>query len=276
MKAVGISSTILGDFDKTSEDSVPHDRVRAPRESIPAHVERAARAARLGRPLRVFQPKHRNWALLAFMFLIGLLLACLVIGLWLIWEIIKTPNLSKSRAARRIYLYEHGFVLVERPEDPQVFPWDAIDTVFQKIVTTRYNGINAGTKYLYTITRRDGVTTKLTLFWDEGAQLGAHVNERVSAALLPGAMAAIERGRGIQFGDMTLTRRGIEGKHGSVTWAEVSGIRMMSGYVHVQVRGRRRPQSTAAAASLPNLPLFLTLTDRLRQAGRTGPVTGRR
>jgi len=224
----------------------------------------------------VYQPKHRNPVLLVFMFLIGLLLSWLVIGLWLIWEIFHTPNLSKSRAARRVYLYEHGFVLVEHPENPQVYPWDAIDTVFQKIVTTRYNGINAGTKYLYTITRHDGATTKLTVFWDGGAQLGAHINERVSAALLPGAVAAIERGQGIQFGDMTLTRGGIAGKHGPVTWAEVSGIRMMSGYVHVQVRGKRRPQSTSAAASLPNLPLFLALTDRLRQVGRPGPVTGRR
>jgi hypothetical protein len=243
---------------------------------MPAHVEQVARAAGLGRLLRVYQPKRRNWALLVFMFLVGLLLSWLLIGLWLLWEIFRSPNLSKSRAARRIYLCERGFVLVERPEDPQVYQWDAIDTVFQQIVNTRYSGVDAGTKYLYTVTRRDGAVAKLTLFWDGGAELGAHVNERVSAALLPGAVAAIRRGQGVQFGDMTLTMGGITGQRGSVAWADVSGIRMVSGYVQVKVHGKVRSLSSTPAANLPNLPLFLTLTNRLRQAGQTGPAAGRR
>lgn len=203
------------------------------------------------------------------MFLVGLLTSIVLIGLWAIWTILRTPNLSKSVAARRIYLYEQGFVLVERPEDPQVYRWDGIDAVFQKIVRTSYNGISTGTKYQYTIIRRDGATTKVTQFWDGGAQFGAHVNERVSAALLPGAVAAIERRQGIQFGDMTLTLDGVAGKRKSVTWAEVSGVGIANGFVRVKVLGKSMPLSTVAAADLPNLPLFMTLADRLLKAGQT-------
>lgn len=237
-------------------------------QAVPANVAQVAAAAELGQLLRVYQPKHRNWFLLGLMFLVGLLLSWLLIGLWLMWVIIRTPNLSKSLAARRVYLYEQGFVLVERPEDPQVYRWDGIDTVFQKIVSQRMYGIETAKKYLYTVTRRDGRTAKLTQFWVGIDQLGAHINQCVSGALLPGALTAIERGQGIQFGDMTLTAGGISGKRKSVTWSEVSGVRIAAGYVSVNVQGKFLSLSTTAAANLPNLPLFLALTDRLRRAGR--------
>ncbi len=67
---------------------------------------------------------------------------------------------------------------------------------------------------------------------------------------------------------MTLTAGGISGKRGSVSWSEVSGVRIAAGYVSVNVRGKFLSLSTTAAANLPNLPLFMTLTDRLRRAGR--------
>lgn len=236
---------------------------------MPSQVAQVAAAAGLGRLLRVYQPKHQNWFLLVFMFLVGLVTSFVLVGLWMIWMIFRTPNLSKSVAARRIYLYEQGFVLVERSEDPQVYRWDGIDTVFQKIVRQSYNGIQTGTKFLYTITRRDGATAKVTLFWDGGAQLGAHINERVSAALLPGAVAAIHRGQGIQFGDMTLTMDGIAGKRQSVSWSQVSGIQIVNGFVRVRVQSRTMSLSSTAAANLPNLPLFLALANRLHQVSQT-------
>jgi hypothetical protein len=120
----------------------------------------------------------------------------ILVGFWLLWMVSRTPNLSRAQAARRIYLYEHGFIIVDRPDDPQVYRWDEIDTVFQKIVNQRVNGINTGTSYLYTITRRDGRTVKLIGFWAGIAELGPCINQRVSAALLPGALAAIDRGQG--------------------------------------------------------------------------------
>ena len=109
----------------------------------------------------------------------------------------------------------------------------------------------------------------MTLFWDGGAQLGAHINERVSAALLPGAVAAIDRGQGIRFGDMTLTAGGIAGKRQSVTWTQVSGVQIVNGFVRVRVQSKTMSLSSTAAANLPNLPLFLTLANRLHQVSQT-------
>jgi hypothetical protein len=53
-----------------------------------------------------------------------------------------------------------------------------------------------------------------------------------------------------------------------VTWPEVRNVRVTNGYVSVDVAGKFFSLSTTAAAKLPNLPLFLELTERLRQGAR--------
>jgi hypothetical protein len=186
-----------------------------------------------------------------------------LVGFWMLWLMIRTPNLSRSQAVRRIYLYEHGFVSADRPDDPQVYRWDDIDTVYQKIVSRRSYGIETSKTYLYTITRRDGRTLKLTQFWADIVTLGPHINESVSMALLPVTLAAIDQGQGVQFGDMTLTADGIAGQRRTVSWAQVRKMRINNGYVSVDIEGRFLPLSTTAAAKLPNLPLFFALAERL-------------
>jgi hypothetical protein len=192
----------------------------------------------------------------------------ILVGFWLLWMIFRTPNLSRSQNARRVYLYEQGFVIADRPDDPQVYRWDAIDTVFQKIISQRTYGFETAKSYLYTVTRRDGRSVKLTQFWAGIAELGPHVNECVSEALLPGTLAALDRGQGVQFGDMTLNGAGIAGRRKSVTWPEVRQVRIDSGYVSVDVAGKFLALSTTAAANIPNLPLFFVVTERLRQNAR--------
>jgi hypothetical protein len=232
---------------------------------VPDKVAQLAASAGLGALQRVYLPKHRSWALLIVNVVIGLATVIILVGLWLLWIVLRTPNFSRSQAARRVYLYEHGIIVADRPDDPQVYRWDQIDTVFQKIVSTRTYGIETARRYEYTVTRRDGRTEKLTQFFDGIAELGPHINQCVSTALLPGTLAAIEQGQGVRFGDMTLNAGGIAGRRRSVSWSEVSQVQIYNGYVRVGVAGRFFSLSTTAAADIPNLPLFLGLTDRLRK-----------
>jgi hypothetical protein len=246
-----------------------HDSTLTPGQSVPANVAQIAAAAGLGAFRRAYLPQRRNWLVLIFGFIIGLATTIILVGFWLLWILIfRTPNLNPSQAARRIYLYEHGFIIADRPDDPQVYRWDSIDTVFQKIVSQRTYGVETAKNYLYTITRRDGGTVKLTQFWNGIAELGPHINESVSEALLPGALTALDRGQGVQFGDLTLSTTGIAGRRKSVTWPEVRQVRINNGYVSVDVAGKFFALSTTAAANLPNLPLFFGLTDHLRKNAR--------
>jgi len=236
----------------------------SPSQPLPTPVAQAAASAGLGALQREYQPKRMNWFLLAFLFLIGLLCTVIVFGFYILWQAFRTPNLSRSQAARRVYLFEQGFIVLDRPDAPQVFRFDGIDTVFQKIVSNRTYGIETARQYLYTITARDGRQVKLTQFWGGIAELGPYLNNRVSSALLPTTLGAIERGQAVQFGDITINASGISGRRKSVTWPEVRQVRIANGYVSVDIAGKFLSLSTTAAANLPNLPLFLELTDRLR------------
>src|SRR2546421_9264353 len=185
------------------------DSTLVPNQSLPANVAQLATAAQLGPFRRVYLPKRRNWFLLFFTFLIALLTTVILIGFWLLWMIFRTPNLSRSQAARRLYLFERGFIVVDRPDAPQVFRWDGIDTVFQKIVSQRTYGIETAKNYLYTITTRDGRTVKLTQFWDGIGELGPYVNHAVSSALLPGLLDPLQRKQSEAFRDMTINPAGV-------------------------------------------------------------------
>lgn len=230
-------------------------------QPVPGNVARAASDARLGALLRVCTPKRRNWFVIVLGFILGLVTIIGIVGFYILWSMFRTPNLSRSIAARRLYLYGYGFVLANRPDNLQVYRWDGVRTVFQNI----RGGRSVGGTYVYTITATDGRTVRLTQFWSEIAQLGEHINENVSLALLPATLTAIQRGQSAQFGDLMLSATGIAGQRKSVTWPEVSSVVIYNGYVRVDVRGKVFSLSTIAAAKVPNLPLFLELTERLRQ-----------
>ena len=233
-------------------------------ELVPPSVAQLAANSGLGEFQRIYVPKKHHPVAVILWLLIGLATTIILVGFALLWLLFRTPDLSRSQARRRIYRYDGGFITMDRPDDLQVYRWDGIDTVFQRIVIQRTYGIKVNTTYLYTITRRDGRTLKLTKFWAEIPEFGPYINERVSAALLPGVLAAIGRGQAIQFGDMTLNAGGISGRRKSVAWTQVSGVRIHAGYVSVDIEGKFFALSTTEAAKLPNLPLFFALTERLR------------
>jgi len=240
------------------------DSTLSPSQPLPAPVAQAAASAGLGAPQRVYVPKRVSWFQIVLLLFVGLLCTVILLGFYIIWLLFRTPNLSRSRAAQRVYLFERGFILAERPDAPQVFRFDAIDTVFQKIVSQRTYGIETSRHYLYTITARDGRQVKLTQFWAGIGELGPTLNNRVSSARLPASAGAIKRGQAVQFGDITMNASGISGRRKSVTWREVRQVRIANGYVSVDIAGKFLSLSTTAAANLPNLPLFLELADRLR------------
>src|SRR6266516_666776 len=132
-------------------DPVPQDSPLTPSQPVPANVAQVAVASGLGTFERVYVPKRRSWALIIVNLFLALLTLFVLVGFWLLWVLFRTPNMSRSQAARRVYLYERGFIVADRPEDPQVYRFEDIDTVFQKIVSQRTYGFETARSYLYTI-----------------------------------------------------------------------------------------------------------------------------
>src|SRR2546423_15660043 len=95
------------------------DSTLTPSQPMPPAVAQAAASAQLGALQRGYLPKRRNWALIVFNILIGLLMPGVLVWVWLLRVIVRTPKLPRSPAARRVYLFRQGFIAADRPGAPQ-------------------------------------------------------------------------------------------------------------------------------------------------------------
>lgn len=245
-----------------------NDAAAAYAQPVPDVVAAAATAQGLGGFREVYGTKKLNWAVIVINMITGIATCWLILGLWLLWSNFHTPNLSKRVAGRRVYVYDAGFVYGDGAGGFEVYRWDAISTVFQRIVTTSVYGVNTSTQYLYTITRADGQTVKLSHYIRDIARLGPHVALQVSRAQLPAVQQALVAGQGVVFGDMTVTAQGVTAKRGLVPWSEINGAKIARGYVTVSRQGKFLPLSNKPAAKIPNLPLFLALVEQYSAGAR--------
>ncbi len=181
------------------------------------------------------------------------------------WLLSRSPNFNRTQAAKRVYVFEGGLVHADRGLTP--YPWPAIMSVRQKIVRQYVNGVYTGTRYLYTVTRNDGKVLKLTEFFDGIARLGQGISEQVARIHLPHALAAIQRGETVPFGDLAVHANGVvSARHGLLPWAELEQVQVVQGYVRLRKAGKWLPWSHKPAAEIPNLYVFLTLADQFQQA----------
>jgi hypothetical protein len=256
-------------------------------DAVPRDVADLARARDLGPHLATYRPRalRRGMALLfglaGCLCLLGALVAvlaeawpaglgCAVLGVLFLYLLARTPGFSGRQAAKRVDVFEDGFIQSDRTGPRADFRWDAIGTVCQRITKNYTNGIYTGTTYLYTIRRHDGVCVKLTEFYDGIASLGETIAGEVGRVQLPRAMAAIQHGETVIFGDLALNAGGIACTgRGSVPWTDVERVQVNRGYVSLRRAGKWLAWSSRPASQIPNLVVFLTLADLLQHRPRS-------
>ncbi len=257
------------------------------RTSIPPDVAETAYAQRLGPYLASYEPKRLGVVRIVALLLFGLPFLVMAVvapflGAWpatpvlaavggtFLWLLFRSPNLNPTLAARRLYVFEHGFVQIVRAT-PVPYRWDAITSVLQSITRRYYNGVYVGTTYLYTVTRADGRVAKLTQFYDQIGTFGETLAREVTAILLPRAIEALHAGQTVYFGELAVNLGGVAaaGK-GSVPWSEIQAVQVNKGYVSLRKHGKWLAWSGKPAARIPNLFVFLTLAQRL--AGSAHPA----
>lgn len=252
-------------------------------ERVPVPVDALARARHLGAHRETYRPRtlHRVTAvlcglggtlcLLAALALVrvGLWpvgLACAALGVCLLYRLARTPGFAGRQAGKRVDVYANGFIQSDASGPRVALRWDSIDSVCQRITRNYPNGISTGTTYIYTITSHDGTTVRLTQFYVGIAALGETIVREVTRVQLPRAMAAIQRGETVTFGELALNARGITCTGRSqVPWAQVDRVQVNRGYVSLRQAGRWQSWSRGQASQIPNLFVFLTLADLLQQ-----------
>jgi hypothetical protein len=241
----------------------------APQQLSPAVVS-LSMAEGLGRHWETFLPKRLGfWRMTGLIVFTLLGLACFVIpGLFFIWMLAQSPNLSAKQAAKRIHVFEFGLVVADRTGPVGAFRWDSMAALQQ--ITERYaNGIHVGTSYLYTLYKQDGSTIQLTNFYADPERWGQAIQQEITRAQLPGAMATLQQGGTVRFGDLALTSGGIATpKRGALAWHEIRRVEVKNGTLFLDRAGKMLPWSNTPVAKIPNFFLFLAVVDQIRRHSR--------
>jgi hypothetical protein len=167
-----------------------------------------------------------------------------------------------------VYLFEQGLIQADRAGAVDI-RWDQVESVLQAITHRYQYGVKVASTYIYTIRRIDGYTTRITHFYQDIAELGNAIAERVTAVALPRAVDAVRAGQTVTFGDLSLNLSGIAaaGK-GAVPWSEIQKVNVYNGQVSVSRQGKWLSWSSQQAKDIPNLFVFLALANRLAAGAR--------
>ncbi|MFD4974660.1 DUF6585 family protein [Streptomyces sp. NPDC058424] len=221
----------------------------------------------LGQLRETFLPKRIGTVRIVALLVMGIVSLILPpLGAYFIWLAVKTPNLSRKQAARRLHLFEHGLAEVGRNGEVSVFRWDSM-TVLQEITERYANGIYVGTTYVYTLYREDGTTLKVTDFYDRPECWGPAFQQEITRAQLPGLLTELEQGRTLAYGSLSVNLGGVATAKGSLTWAEIEKVEISQGMLVLRKPGKKLPWAQVQVKKIPNLFLFLALVDQLRYGG---------
>lgn len=186
----------------------------------------------------------------------------LLAAMWIV-IIAGHPVVNPLVAARKVHLFEQGFIPARASGQADHFRWDAIDSVVQRVTGHYYEGVSTGRIFRYTVRRNDGATVKLTQFYDGIEQLGQILTAEVTRVQLPRAMAAIQQGWPARFGPLIVDASGLAQGTRRLPWTELKDVEIRRGNVVVHQTSGFSTWTTVPAAIIPNLHVFLTLIDQL-------------
>jgi hypothetical protein len=233
-------------------------------EPLPPEVASTGADQGFGDLVKVFRPRRANQALVIGVLVLSIALIWCIFPIYELWLLLRTPNLSARVAARRVYVFQKGFIVANTPTALDVWRWADVSTVFQKVVNANTLGVRTGTYDRITATRNDGVTFTATNFWDDQDDLRRRINVQISAALLPPMRRALAQGQAIQFGEITIDQAGVTSRGGTTGWADVEAFDIVGAYFRITVRGKSRV--VAATSNVPNPSLLYALAKELRTA----------
>lgn len=146
-----------------------------------------------------------------------------------------------------------------------------------------YNRVYQHTDFRYDLTRSDGRVLRIDgSYLDPAlskrgspaswkyrlAMLGQAAARQVAQAQLPGALAAVQQGQSLAFGDIVINMSGIASKHNATPWSSIREVQVSKGNVRIRKEGKFLPLSKRPISKIPNVLLFVALADTLRDSAQ--------
>lgn len=200
-------------------------------------------------------------------------LAAMAVGLWIfagVCAVMLALIVRKTLRQRRVRLrlHERGFLFHDETRRTQVFLWDEIASFLAEVSSVTAHGLVTTTFRKYTLHKATGETLRLA--WNveirDIERVADRIAEETLRRLLPRALATVEGGGMVPFGDWTVTREHLaSGPDARLPWDEVRDIEAREGVIVVREHGRRFGSwARMAYGKMPNAHVFLPLADALR------------
>lgn len=263
---------------------------------------RAAREAGLGVYLRGFRAHHsaterRRGAPPAVLLLFGVatlglpVLATRLVAVWagiallvlpfgllgrLLWRYGRAPGTSLG-PGEYLYLYERGLLCPGEDGRARAVPWRAVTAMHQDVTRTYVHGGYTGTHYSYRLLTGGRHAVTVGGFVNEETvpkptdsqirELAQIVLDETVRRALPAAVATLEEGGSVAFGEVALDGQGITLPSGPAPWERVRRCELRGdGLVVVRTAGGGR--WARESKEIPDFPVFWALVRELLPTAR--------
>jgi len=174
----------------------------------------------------------------------------------------------RKRTHDQTVVYDSGLLFMNRGKIT-VLPWNRIDRVFRgKRITTRYSGYtDIDTMQIYdqdeNLYRIDANTPKHQRAWVCDALERGLVEDRIMQI-----QDIYERGGELLFGQLKLSKKGIDDGQEILPWSQVEYISVDSDFVSIRMQGRTSTWYSEWGCNIPNVCLFREMAASIRHSRR--------
>ncbi|GAA5134624.1 hypothetical protein GCM10023320_62710 [Pseudonocardia adelaidensis] len=164
-------------------------------------------------------------------------------------------------ARTELYLFANGLVYA-KGGTVTAFPWR--DTEIRRSVVKQRNSSTPDYRYWLQRPGSPSVELSPTLGLND---FGPEMERRLTTDRAPADLDAVAAGQRIQYGPLALDLTGLTTPKDTIPWSQIRAIKIENGQVQVWQTDARRAQNFDVA-KVPNIFVFLTLVETLREAMR--------
>jgi hypothetical protein len=179
------------------------------------------------------------------------------IGISIYWIYLLITNFDLE-----ILLYNDGFSYSKNGETRR-YSWKEID----KVWTTKYELISIiYIKYIRVkILDTYGKTLMLDRTLQNVEKFEAIVQEQVAREKLPQLIAALQQGKQLEFGGVTIAKNYIKNEYDTIRWGELGNIQTWQGTLRLWKKGKQAISIMISIPSTPNFVLLVSLIGYLNE-----------
>lgn len=189
--------------------------------------------------------------------------AALLCGLSGLGSLILGWALVHYRGAS-LRIFSEGLEL-QMPGRHDRFRWEQVDMLTLKVTSRTVNGIRAATVHEYTLYLTNGRKVPIPTGLRDLEQLGQRLEREVYPRAASRAFERLRRNESVSFGPCKISNQGLEMSGTLKNWKDLEPITLSGGIFTVRKRGGQTWR-IVPFSDVPNAPVFLQLTQSLRQA----------